>query len=664
MSNTYEVTLTKNNKNTFGFGYNYDDTNNVKGIFIINVGSDENGPVSYKKGTNEIPINDDDKLIAVKIDNASEESNQGWQSVYTGNNIKDWTTLTFAVNNADTSNSPMLFRIQRNPDPGSSSSSTIETSVPTDKNIYKASLELNNEKLFGVRPDVEDGKLIVKKLNVIYSKDSPEINIGDEILAVGNTVFTRPVKDRMNYYAAISKERPPLVFTMRRLSEATSDPGATASSSFTSTSTDPSTTESSSFTSTSTDPSTTASSSFTSTSTDPSAAASSSFAKPSDIRSNLAYLAKIQPDSDDESEVSSPITTKTGTKLTETIVPLPPNLSPSVSSTPSVGAKYLTNDNTLVNNRNVGTILLNNGTTYYGPMDATVDTTNPPYELLHISSLYGKIRDTKGIDLKPDWNDILYDPLNPTNIPKSDWEWTNNYLIKQQYVVDDTSITLNDEISIVIFMNDYIYNGPLGMISIDKTVPHYEITLLHVSSKYGQIADMNGDVIIKPTDVPLLSGLAPPSSNVGTGPKWSDVLFDNNNITTATSSIKKLTGIWEWTEYFDNYFSVPGLVMPDPNTQLSELMQTELTKRVDMDNIVFKTDNLEMMKPILEHEIIVVGQAIILTLKYIYENNISAYTISSDNKKKCDINIVSDPKSETGTKTGTRRRTKTKPGRH
>jgi hypothetical protein len=490
----------------------------------------------------------------------------------------------------------------------------------SDTNIYTVTVKRDpNTGVFGVIPQLVDNKIIVKSLKNPIIEVGNKINIGDQILAINGKDLNKSDITMSDYYKEIGLTKPQITLTLKK----TAEPSASASSTISI-------------------PSTT------------------SKITPLSLTSSSSIVGQRQPDSDDESEsegesqISSPITTKKSeTKLAETIVPLPSNLSPSVSSSPSIRAKYLTNDNTLVNNRNVGTILLNNGTTYYGPMDATVDTSNPPYELLHISSLYGKIRDAKGTDLKPDWSDILYDPSNPTNIPKSDWEWTNNYLIKQQYVVDDTSITLNDEISIVIFMNNYIYNGPVAMISIYKTVPHYEITLLHISSKYGQIADMNGDVIIKPTDVPLLSGLAPPSSNVGTGPKWSDVLFDNNNITTATESIKKLNGIWEWTEYFNNYFSIPGLVMPDPNTQLSELMETELTKRVDMDNIVFKTDNLEMMKPILEHEIIVVGQAIILTLKYIYENNISAYTISDPSKQKCNINIVSDSKSGTNIESGT-----------
>ena len=730
MSNTYEVTLTKKNDLDYGIKFYTLNKSPGPGIFIQ----------SNNSGISNINIGD--KVVAVKIDNAKEGLNKGWQPVNTGNSDNDFTILTVAINNASISNSPMSFRLERIPGSSSSLSSTIKTSVPTDKNIYTVTLKRKNDGEFGIvamqkdnkltvisvstpiitkgnKIEVDDeiisldgknvetstpeqfnnllynnsskeyatlvlrhpvasgsiasgsivdkniytaillpketihnyvlgitpgevnNKLIVESLdNVNYSPGSSKINIGDQILKVNNEdLTTLDIKEqRRIFFNEISKKPDKLNLELLRLNakptssesietDVPSEKSASASSS----------------------------TSIPSTSTASSIPSATSKITPLSLTSSSSIVGQRQSDSDDESEseVSSPITTKTGTKLTETIVPLPPNLSPSVSSSPSVGAKYLTNDNTLVNNRNVGTILLNNGTTYYGPMDATVDTSNPPYELLHISSLYGKIRDTKGTDLKPDWSDILYDPSNPTNIPKSDWEWTNNYLIKQQYAVDDTSITLNDEISIVIFMNDYIYNGPLGMISIDKTVPHYEITLLHVSSKYGQIADMNGDVIIKPTDVPLLSGLAPPSSNVGTGPKWSDVLFDNNNITTATESIKKLTGIWEWTEYFNNYFSVPGLVMPDPNTQLSELMETELTKRVDMDNIVFKTDNLEMMKPILEHEIIVVGQAIILTLKYIYENNISAYTISDPSKQKCNINLDPGSKSGTETETGT-----------
>jgi hypothetical protein len=484
----------------------------------------------------------------------------------------------------------------------------------SDTNIYTVTVKRDpNTGVFGVIPQLVDNKIIVKSLKNPIIEVGNKINIGDQILAINGKDLNKSDITMSDYYKELGLTKPQITLTLKK----TAEPSTSASSSI-------------------------------------SIPSVNSKITPLSLTSSSSFLGQGQPDSDDESDsksegksqISSPFTTKKSeTKFEETVVPL------SATTSSSVGAKYLTNDNTLVNNRNVGTIVLNNGTTYYGPMDATVDTSNPPYELLHISSLYGKIRDSKGTDLKEDWNNILYDPLNPTNIPKSDWEWTNNYLIKQQYVVDDTSITLNDENSIVIFMNDYIYNGPLGMISIDKTVPHYEITLLHVSSKYGQIADMNGDVIIKPIDVPLLSGLPPASSNIGTGPKWSDVLFDNNNILEATESIKKLNGIWEWTEYFNNYFSVPGLVMPDPNTQLSELMETELTKRVDMDNIVFKTDNLEMMKPILEHEIIVVGQAIILTLKYIYENNISAYTISSDNKKKCDINL--DPGSKSGSEPGT-----------
>ena len=127
---------------------------------------------------------------------------------------------------------------------------------------------------------------------------------------------------------------------------------------------------------------------------------------------------------------------------------------------------------------------------------------------------------------------------------------------------------------------------------------------------------------------------------------WKDILYDDTNSANATNSIKKLTGIWEWTDYFENYFSIPGLVMPDPNTKFSELMEQELIKRVDMDNIVFKTNNLEQLKAMLGHEIIVFGQAIISTLKYIYDNDIKAYTIANGEKKTCGKDSEEEGKEE------------------
>jgi hypothetical protein len=333
---------------------------------------------------------------------------------------------------------------------------------------------------------------------------------------------------------------------------------------------------------------------------------------------------------------------KTGPEIAATEIPTSSESKPTQES----GKKYLINDPTLKKNQNVGTIILNNGYSYYGPMDPTIDTTtNPQYELLKISEQFGKILNQKGEGENKFWFNILYDPSNAIMTPNNEWQWTDNYIIKQQYVKDDVYLTQNDDNFIVIFVNDYIYEGPSGEISVDKTVPHYEITLLHLSSKYGQIKNVNGDVIIKPTDAPLLAGVitktatsATPAASLTQQINWTDIMYDNSNIATATNSIKKLTGIWEWIDYFNNYFSIPGLVMPDPNTEFSELLEQELIRQVDMDNIVFKSDNLEMMKTMLGHEIVVFGQAIIMTLKYIYENNITAYSISDGIKtKNCGI---------------------------
>jgi ankyrin repeat protein len=368
-------------------------------------------------------------------------------------------------------------------------------------------------------------------------------------------------------------------------------------------------------------------------------------------------------------------------KPEETRVPIPPErleeyssstmpvaTGPSVSSTssvaPVINKKYLIDDPTLKQNQNVGTIMLQNGYKYYGPMNPAVidDTSNPEYELLKISKQYGKILNPGGKTAKVSWNELLYDntvtshPSVPTNpaavavdiatvaaarasLPKDDWQWTDNYIIKQQYVTNDATVKDTDDNCIIIFTNGYIYEGPVSILSVDKSVPHYDITLLHISSKFGQIKNVNGDVIVKPTNVPLLAGTLVTTLTSATtatsnhfSPDWQDIMYDGNN---PTASIMKLTGIWEWTDYFENYFSIPGLVMPDPNTEFSELMEQELIRRVDMDNIVFKTDNLEQMKAMLGHEIIVFGQAIISTLKYIYDNDIKAYTIANGKKKTC-----------------------------
>jgi ankyrin repeat protein len=358
----------------------------------------------------------------------------------------------------------------------------------------------------------------------------------------------------------------------------------------------------------------------------------------------------IDPASSTIDPASSTIDPEAGTGTTSSLAPV------------AATKKYLVDDQGLKQNQNVGTITLQNGFKYYGPMDPAVitSTSEPQYELLKVSKQYGKILNQGGKNAKVNWNDVLYDnsgsipspPMLPTNpaavaidavsvvaaairVPKDDLQWTDNYIIKQQYVTDDIKVTEADDNCIVIFTNGYIYEGPVSKtIIVIKSVPHYEITLLHVSSKFGQIKSVNGDVIVKPTDVPLLTGTVattatPASSSSIT---WENILYDGTN---ATDSIKKLTGIWEWTDYFQNYFSIPGLVMPDPNTEFSELIEQELIRRVDMDNIVFKTDNLKEIKSMLGHEIIVFGQAIISTLKYIYDNDIKAYTIAEGEKKTC-----------------------------
>ncbi len=610
-TNIYEVTLNLNDKKTFGFGYDVDKNNNPPGIFIINVGSDQNGPVSYTAGSKNIPINDGDKLIAVRIDRSI--ANNKWQIVNTGNNNGDFNILQIAIGNADMINSPMSFRIQRNPSSSSSSSSTIEPSVPTDKNIYTVTVEREKGSgLFGVIPELVGGKIIVKSLKNPIIEGDNKINIGDQILAINDKDLNKPGVTMNDYYRELGLTKQKITLTLKKPEEPS--PSASSIPSFSS----------------------------MSTSIPSSSSSSSSIA--------------TEPSSTSIPSASSkPI-------LTETIVPLPKSASstitpsdiPSDSSSASIGGNYLTNDPTLKKNQNVGTIVLNNGYSYYGPMDPVIDiTSNPPYELLKVSEQYGKILGPNGKTENTMWFNILYDPANAIMTPSNDWKWTNNYLIKQQYVKDDASLTENDENSIVIFVNDYIYEGPLRDISIDRTVPHYEITLLHISSKYGQIKNTNGDVIIKPTDVPLIAGIlsktatsATPSSSITQQISWADIVYDNSNITIATDSIKKLTGIWEWIDYFANYFSIPGLVMPDPNTQFSELLEQELIKKVNMDNIIFKTDNLQMMKSLLGHEIVVFGQAIIMTLKYIYENNITAYKISDNsNKQKCGINAGS-PSSE------------------
>ena len=316
--------------------------------------------------------------------------------------------------------------------------------------------------------------------------------------------------------------------------------------------------------------------------------------------------------------------------------------SSSTSSSVPATKKYLVDDQTLTQNKNVGTITLDNGFKYYGPMNPKVIDAIGNYKLLKVSKQYGKILNQGGKNAKVNWEDVLYDNSAATTgattgaairLPKDVWQWTDNYIIKQQYVTNDNNIIDTDDNCIVIFTNGNIYEGPvLKTISVDKfSVPHYEITLLHVSSKFGQIKKVNGDVIVKPTDVPLLTETVvrtETSAKPASSPSitWENILYDGT---------KKLTGLWEWTDYFQNYFSIPGLVMPDPNTKFSELMEQKLIRRVDMDNIVFNNNNLEEIKKMLGHEISVFGQAIILTLKYIYDNDINAYTIAEGEKKTC-----------------------------
>ncbi|NBQ44110.1 MAG: hypothetical protein EBU23_17010, partial [Mycobacteriaceae bacterium] len=84
-------------------------------------------------------------------------------------------------------------------------------------------------------------------------------------------------------------------------------------------------------------------------------------------------------------------------------------------------------------------------------------TTVPQYELLKVSKQYGKILNQGGKNAKVNWEDVLYDnsnsttspPLAATNpaavaidaaaivaaairLPKDDWQWTDDYIIKQQ----------------------------------------------------------------------------------------------------------------------------------------------------------------------------------------------------------------------------------------
>jgi hypothetical protein len=520
-TNIYEVTLNLNDKKTFGFGYDVDNNNNPPGIFIVNVGSDQNGPVSYTEESKKIQINDGDKLIAVKIDRSL--ANNKWQIVNTGNNNTDFNILQIAIGNADMINSPMSFRIQRNPSSSSSSSSssTIETSVPTDKNIYQVTVKRNEKSgLLGVIPELVDNKLIIKSSASVNIEGGNKINIGDQILAINGKDLNKPGLTMNDYFTETNK-KPQITLTLKK----PEDPSSSASSSASSSSIP----------------------SFSSMST---SIPSSSATEPSSISSSIS----TEPSSTSIPSASSkPI-------LTETIVPLPKSasstitpsdipsdsstLTPSASSSASIGGNYLTNDPTLKKNQNVGTIVLNNGYSYYGPMDPVIDTTsNPPYELLKVSEQYGKILGPNGKTENTMWFNILYDPANAIITPNNKWKWTNNYLIKQQYVKDDASLTENDENSIVIFVNDYIYEGPLRDISVDRTVPHYEITLLHISSKYGQIKNTNGDVIIKPTDVPLIAGVlsktatsATPSASITQQITWADIVYDNSNITTATDS--------------------------------------------------------------------------------------------------------------------------------
>jgi hypothetical protein len=144
----------------------------------------------------------------------------------------------------------------------------------------------------------------------------------------------------------------------------------------------------------------------------------------------------------------------------------------------------LVDDQTLKQNQNVGTITLQNGFKYYGPMDPEVIDAigNSNYKLLKVSKQYGKIRNPGGKNAKVSWEDVLYDnsssstsppmlPTNPANIaintasivaaairlPKDDWQWTDDYIIKQQYVTNDDNIRDTDDNCIVIFTNGYIY---------------------------------------------------------------------------------------------------------------------------------------------------------------------------------------------------------------
>ena len=215
--------------------------------------------------------------------------------------------------------------------------------------------------------------------------------------------------------------------------------------------------------------------------------------------------------------------------------------------------------------------------------------------------------------------------------------------IKRQYLIDDNTLTNNpadnnESQSIVLLHNGTAYYGPIRNVldpPINVTVngQGYIITLLKISQKFGTVKDKNGDVKLKPTEVPLLPSVVPavgtslltPSSP--TAVTWTDILFDATKHLVPDEQ-------WQWTEYFDYFFRIPG-IQSITTEYFSKEMEQQLMNNINMDNIVFNTTNLENMYIILGHEITVYTQAIIMTLKYIHENNVAMYTGNKVTTKSC-----------------------------